>query len=138
MTISLALNKSVPLGGTTNVATDANGKATFSTLSITKADTGYTLTAASNGLTSATSIAFTINAAVASAYRITAASATPAPGMADALTIKLVDQYSNTVTTFNGDKTLTFSGLAVAKNGTTHPTVTDKTQGCSKVGRPRP
>jgi hypothetical protein len=96
-------------------------------LNITKADTGYTLTATSAGLTAATSSAFTINAAVASAYRITAATTTPTPAVGDALTIKLVDQYSNTVTTFNGDKTLTFSGLAVAKNGSTHPTVTDKT-----------
>ena len=46
VTIFLALNGSGTLGGTASVATDANGKATFSTLSITKADTGYILTGA--------------------------------------------------------------------------------------------
>ena len=134
VTISLALNGSGTLGGSASVATDANGRATFSTLSITKADTGYTLTATSTGLTPATSIAFTINAAVASAYRITAATTTPTPGVGDVLTLKLVDQFGNTVVTFNGDKTLTFSGLAVAKNGTTHPTVTDKTGAAVNLG----
>lgn len=134
VTISLALNGSGSLGGTTSVATDANGRATFSTLSIVKAEAGYTLTASSAGLTSATSSAFTISPATASAYRITTASTTPTPGVGDALTIKLVDQYSNTVTTFNGDKTLTFSGLGVAKNGTTHPTITDKTGAAVNLG----
>jgi hypothetical protein len=103
-------------------------------LSITKAGIGYTLTANSTGLTVATSSAFTINAAVASAYRITAATTTPTPAVGDALIIKLVDQFSNTVTTFNGDKTLTFSGLGVAKNGTTHPTITDKTGAAVNLG----
>jgi hypothetical protein len=116
------------------VSTDVNGKASFSTLSITKANAGYTLTASSGSLTGATSSAFTITAAAANAYRITAATATPTPGVGDALTLKLVDQYSNTVTTFNGDKNLTFSGLSVAKNGTTYPTVTDKTGAAVNLG----
>ncbi len=60
-----------------------------------------------------------------SAYRISAASGTPLPGVSDALTITLVDASGNAVTGFNGDKMLTFSGLATADDGT-HPTVTDK------------
>ena len=132
--IALTLNGSGTLGGITNVTTDTNGKATFSTLSITKAASGYTLTTSSSGLTAATSSAFTITAALASAYRITAATTTPAPAVGDALTLKLVDQFGNTVTTFNGDKTLTFSGLSVANNGTTYPTVTDKTGAAVNLG----
>ena len=50
------------LSGTKTVAA-VNGVATFSTLSIDKAGTGYTLTAASSGLTGATSGAFNISAA---------------------------------------------------------------------------
>src|SRR5438094_335009 len=48
---------------------------------------------------------------VASAYRITAATTSPVAGASDGLTIRLVDQFGNTVTTFTGDKTLTFNGL---------------------------
>ena len=47
------------LSGTTTVAA-VNGVATFSNLSINKAGTGYTLTATSGALTSATSSAFNI------------------------------------------------------------------------------
>ena len=85
------------------------------------------LTTTSDSLTAATSSAFTITAATANAYRITAATTTLSAAVGDALTVKLVDQFGNTVTTFNGDKNLTFSGLSVTNNGTTHPTVTDKT-----------
>jgi len=52
------------LAGTTSQAAVA-GVATFSTLSINAAGTGYTLTAASAGLTSATSAAFNITSAAA-------------------------------------------------------------------------
>src|SRR5205085_1452386 len=51
---------------------------------------------------------------VATAYRITAATSSPVAGASDALTIRLVDQFGNTVTSFTGDKTLTFSGLGTA------------------------
>src|SRR5439155_1539878 len=71
-------------------------------------------------------VSLTVAPAAPSAYRITAASATPTAGASDALTIKLVDQYQNVVTSFNGDKNLTFSGLANAPGGTV-PTVTSKT-----------
>lgn len=60
VTVALATNPgSGSLAGTTTVAA-VNGVATFSTLSITKVGTGYTLTASSVPLTSATSSAFTI------------------------------------------------------------------------------
>src|SRR5205823_11329955 len=54
---------------------------------------------------------------VATAYRITAATSNPVAGASDGLTIRLVDQFGNTVTTFTGDKTLTFNGLGAAPNG---------------------
>ncbi|MET0234548.1 MAG: ice-binding family protein, partial [Kibdelosporangium sp.] len=48
------------LAGTTSVTTDANGVATFADLSIDALGAGYTLTATSPGLTSATSSPFTV------------------------------------------------------------------------------
>src|SRR5205814_1532491 len=54
------------LAGTTTV-TAANGVATFSTLSLTSAGSGYTLTAAATGLTGATSNAFNVSASVGAA-----------------------------------------------------------------------
>ncbi len=49
------------------------------------------------------------------------------------MTITLVDQYGNLVPSFNGDKTLTFTGLATADDGT-HPTVTDKNGSAVNLG----
>lgn len=87
----------------------------------------------SSGSTGGTGVALTISAATANAYRITATTATPSVGSADALTIKQVDLYGNTVTTLNGDVALTFSGLANATTGTV-PTVTDKTGSAVNLG----
>jgi adhesin/invasin len=88
-----------------------------------------------SGLTvpDANNLSITPTAGTANAYRITAASGTPTAGASDALTITLVDQFGNTETGFNGDKTLTFSGLATADDGT-HPTVTDKTGSAVSLG----
>src|SRR5207244_3680543 len=47
--------------------------------------------------------------------------------------IKLVDQYQNVVTSFNGDKNLTFSGLGNAPDGSV-PTVTSKTGSAVNLG----
>src|SRR5207244_416840 len=69
----------------------------------------------------------------ANAYRLTAASATPTAGTTDALTIKLVDQFANTVTNFSGDRDLTFSGLNNAPDSTV-PTVTSKTGSAVNLG----
>lgn len=70
---------------------------------------------------------------VASAYRITAATSTPNAGSADALTIRRVDLYGNTVTGFNGDVVLTFSGLGTSGTGNI-PTVTDKNAAVQNQG----
>jgi len=83
-------------------------------------------TAPITGITGTTSFGtLTEVVGAASAYRITAASITPAAAANDLLTIKLVDKSGN-VTNFTGDKNLTFSGLNNAPDGTV-PTVTSKT-----------
>jgi len=66
-TVTLAIGTNpggATLGGTTSVAA-VSGVATFSNLSLNNAGTGYTLTAASSGLTGATSSMFNVQAQVA-------------------------------------------------------------------------
>ncbi len=59
--VALALNKGAGLTGTTSVATDANGKATFTNLTITLAGTGNALLASATSLKNATSSVFTVS-----------------------------------------------------------------------------
>ncbi len=104
----------------------SSGQATAVATKLVKAETNA-ITANIAGLTGVASSSLTVSFATANAYRITdAASGTPMAGVGDQLTINLADQYGNTVTSFGGDKTLTFSGLSAADDGTL-PTVTDKT-----------
>ena len=96
--------------------------------------TGSEWNSTTTGATTSTSTAatglsafseFAVGEQAASAYKITANTATPAAGVGDQLTITLVDKFGNTDTSFSGDKNLTFSGLSVAGDGT-YPTVADK------------
>jgi len=59
--ISLSLNKGSGLTGTTNVTTDAAGKAAFTNLSVIQAGNGDTFLAMATGLNSATSSAFNVS-----------------------------------------------------------------------------
>src|SRR5262249_26768743 len=71
----------------------------------------------------------TVSPTTASAYRLIATTTTPTAGVANALTIALVDQYQNVESSgpnaFSGTKTLTFAGLNTAPDGTHVPTVTN-------------
>ncbi len=58
-------------------------------------------------------------------FSLAAASTTPTAGAGDNLTITAKDSAGNTVTTYTGDQTLTFSGASTI--GSNHPTVTSKT-----------
>ncbi|MBI3749060.1 MAG: hypothetical protein HY262_09495 [Chloroflexi bacterium] len=91
------------LGGTTTVAAVA-GTATFSTLSINKSGTGYSLVASSTGLTSATSTLFNITAGSPSKLGFTVQPARGIPGIAFAVQpiVAVQDALGNTVT---GDNT---------------------------------
>ena len=73
--ISLTLNGGGTLGGTTSLATDASGKATFNNLNVTGAGGGATFTASASPLTSATSSSF--NVAQASTTAAANSSANP-------------------------------------------------------------
>jgi hypothetical protein len=59
-TIKIALNKNGGLTGVTNLNTDANGKVTFSNLSVNLPGTGFAFTAAATGLKSVTSTNFSV------------------------------------------------------------------------------
>ena len=131
MTVTLSVSGT---GNTvsTPAITDTNGQTT-ATLTTTNAGT-KTVTATAGSMQVSTTVTFV--AGTPNAYRITANTTTPAAGASDQLTITLVDQYGNPETTFNGDKTLTFSGLPIAADGT-YPTVSDKNGLAVNQGTPQ-
>jgi len=99
-TISLALSAN-PSGGTlagTTSAAAVNGVATFGDLSIARAGTGYTITASSGALTSATSSAFDITAGAGTrlVFRV-APSSTTAGATLGNVSVELQDANGNRV-----------------------------------------
>jgi hypothetical protein len=87
------------LSGTTTVSA-VSGVATFSTLSINKTGTGYTLTAADGALTGATSSSFNITPGTAArlVFGVEPTSATAGATIAPAVTVKVEDSLGNVVT----------------------------------------
>jgi len=101
ITVAIGTNPaSGTLAGTKTVAA-VNGVATFSTLSLSAAGTGYTLTAAATGLTGATSNAFNISSGAAATLVFTMQPSTAAAGAAitPAVQVTIQDAQGNTVTT---------------------------------------
>lgn len=83
---------------------------------------GATSIEATDGTTStAAPLAVTVAAATASKFVPTAAGTTPAAGEANNLTITAIDAYGNLATSYNGSKSLTFSGATTI--GSFKPTV---------------
>jgi alpha-tubulin suppressor-like RCC1 family protein len=101
ITVTIGTNPgSGTLAGTTTVAA-VNGVATFSTLSLNTAGTGYTLTATATALTAATSGAFNISVGAAAKLVFTVQPSTAAAGAAitPAVQVTVQDAQGNTVTT---------------------------------------
>ena len=122
--ITLTLSANSFASGTVTVNTDSSGKATFNTLVINTAATGYTLSAAASGLTGATSSSFNITASAVTAAQSTV-SASPTSVTADGtttstVTVTLKDAYGNPVS----GKTVTLA----KSTGPGSPTITT-TQG---------
>jgi hypothetical protein len=100
------------LSGTTSVSA-SGGVASFGTLSINKAGTGYTLRASSAGLIGATSSAFNVTAGPA--YQLaftvqppgTAAAGSP---LSPAVQVTIQDKQGNTVTTSTASVTVVLGG----------------------------
>ncbi len=82
------------------------------------------VTASEGSLTTPIPLALTVSHAAASKYVLAAASATPAAGAADNLTITTQDAYGNTATSYTGSHSLVFSGASASPGGNA-PTVTD-------------
>jgi hypothetical protein len=134
------------LSGTTTASATA-GVATFSTLSVDKSGTGYTLSASSSGLTTGISTTFTVAAGPAAQLAFTTQPSTTVAGAAitPAVKVAVQDALGNTVTTFAGNLTIaitagtgtagallsgtanvatvggvaTFTGLSIDKSGRT-------------------
>jgi hypothetical protein len=115
VTLSLANNPGgATLGGTTTLNA-VQGVATFSTLTLDKAGTGYTLRAASGAL-AAQSTAFNVTAAAPAGVDIHAQPTDTAVGQAihPAVTVNVVDAYGNTV--LDSDQAVTL-GIASGPAG---------------------
>jgi len=110
VTISITAGTGTPgatLSGTRVVAA-VLGVATFSTLSIDKSGTGYTLSATATGLSGATSAAFNIAAGTAAKLVYTNEPSTEVAGVsiAPAVTVTAQDAHGNTVPTYSATVSL--------------------------------
>lgn len=145
VTVAIAAN---PAGGTlsgSKAVAAVSGVATFSSLSIDKAGSGYTLSATATGVTGATSAAFTITPGPATQLGFTVQPSTTtagAAGITPAVEVTARDARGNTVPGFTGNVTVAigtnpgggtlsgtatvaaasgvarFSGLSIDKSGT--------------------
>ena len=95
-------------GSTKSVATVATGIASFTNLVLDTAG-AYTLTFTAGALPTVTSASFTVNPANATAFTVSNPGS-PTAGTPFTLTITEVDSFGNTVTTYTGSQTITFSG----------------------------
>ena len=108
VTVAIGTNPgSGTLSGTTTVAA-VGGVATFSTLSINKVGTGYTLTAADGALTGATSNPFNITPAASDHLVIGVQPGNTVAGVliSPAVTVRVLDQFNNLVTTDTSNVTV--------------------------------
>jgi len=95
------------LSGTKTLAANA-GVASFSTLSIDRSGSGYTLAATAGGLTGATSAPFAIvpGAATALAFGVQPTTATANANISPPVQVRAVDALGNLATTYSGNVTV--------------------------------
>src|SRR5262249_10552845 len=108
VTVAIGTNPgSGTLSGTTTVAA-RGGIATFSTLSINKVGTGYTLTAADGSLTGTTSTGFNIPPAAANllGFGVEPSNAVAGVAISPAVTVRVLDAFDNLVTTDTSNVTV--------------------------------
>ena len=108
VTVAVGTN---PSGGTLSGTTTVNavsGIATFSTLSLDKAGTGYTLAASSGALTGSMSGSFNVTPGSASklAFVQGPTSATAGAAISPAITVAVTDAFGNTITSSSASVTL--------------------------------
>ena len=100
------------LAGTVSVLVTA-GVATFDDLSLDKVGTGYTLSAATTGVPSATSMPFDVVAGAAVTYRATGLAANVAAGVPSAVVLTALDAHGNVAAGYTGTAALTSTDDAV-------------------------
>jgi alpha-tubulin suppressor-like RCC1 family protein len=110
VTVAIGAN---PVGGAlsgTKVVNAASGIATFADLFLDKAGAGYTLAASAAGLTSATSVAFTVAHAAPTllAYLVQPSNALAGDALSPSVAVELRDAFGNPATTATNDVTLAF------------------------------
>lgn len=110
---------------TAGVATVASAK--NGVMKLYKAEAA-SIVATEGSITTATPLKVTVAPTTASKFVLAAATATPAAGEADNLTITAQDTYGNTATSYTGSHGLTFSGAANSPGGTV-PTVSSSSGG---------
>ena len=139
---SIALTLTTGSGALNGVATlsATNGVANFSGLSINLIGSDKVLTAASTGLTSATTNAFAIPPAPSSAANttISVANSSRTADQSTTVTVQLIDQFGNARTTSNGTVVLssdfgTITGLSDVGDGTWTATFNAGAAGTSTI-----
>jgi hypothetical protein len=108
VTVSLATNPGTATLTGTKTQTAANGVAVFTGLMVNRPGTGYSLAAASSGLT-VTSAQFTIVPGPVNTFvfAIQPSNATAGTAIAPPIQVQGMDAAANVVTTFNGNVTMT-------------------------------
>ncbi|WP_276364558.1 gliding motility-associated C-terminal domain-containing protein [Daejeonella sp. H1SJ63] len=125
ITVAIKSGLGGTLGGTNTVSASA-GIATFTDLSLTGlVETNYTLEFTATGLTAVTSANVLVTAGAISRLVLTGSSSQTA-GIGQSLTITARDAAGNRVSSYTGDKNLTFSGAGTSPDPVTTATVTDK------------
>ncbi|HVQ60221.1 MAG TPA: hypothetical protein VMS60_15070 [Solirubrobacterales bacterium] len=118
---AIAFGTATPLTFASGAVTVSSGK--NGVLKVFKPGTAN-IVATEGALTTPTPAAVTISALPASKFVLAAASATPAAGATDNLTITAADTYGNTITSYTGSHDLVFNGPLASGSGAL-PTVTD-------------
>lgn len=118
---AVAFGSATALTFTAGVATISS--TTNGVLKIYKAGTANVI-ASEGAVTTPTPLALTVSPLTASSFTLGAASATPAAGATDNLTLTAQDTYGNTATSYTGSHSLVFSGASASPGGNL-PTVSN-------------
>ena len=122
-TVGFANPSNAPDGTAPSYPTTATFSGGEAKPTVTLVDAQTTSIKVTSGSGSATTSSFMVSPAAMSALALTAASSAVTAGEGDELTIKAVDTFENTVTSYTGSRNLKFAGAATS--GSKHPTVTN-------------
>jgi hypothetical protein len=122
-TLSFTGPSSAPDGTAPSYPPSATFTAGEAKATVTLSDAQTSSIKVTSGTANGTTSNFTVNAAPMTGFSLTAVSSTVFAGQGDELTIKAVDAFENTITSYTGSKSLKFSGAKA--NGAKQPTVSN-------------